>query len=215
MAQSKDEQIITTVGTVNDRAYAVIDNLFTEDELDKMTKEFIRYKPFFRPPEETGSAWDNAETKCPIKKNNAVFLDSLLREPYASDIVQITNKTCMRMDIIESLMKAHPAFAYFKISLGASYLLSYYEDSDEYKTHTDSSIYTWLVWLYQEPKRFTGGDLVLEEKETIEFKKGRVVLFPGPTKHAVTPVKQTGVGELPGRCVVSIFNTLANRDESY
>lgn len=214
MAQSKEEQVTITSGLVDGRAYAVIDNLFTEKELVKMENEFIRYKPLFQPPDKTGSAWNDKDTKCPIKKNNAVFLDNILNEPFASDIVQITNTKMMRRELWERLMENEVAFSYFRSNLGATYLLSYYEDSDEYKEHADSSIFTWLVWLNQEPKRFTGGDLILQGKKKIEFQRGRVVIFPGYVRHEVTPVKLTGVGELPGRCVISIFNILASREDS-
>jgi Rps23 Pro-64 3,4-dihydroxylase Tpa1-like proline 4-hydroxylase len=69
-------------------------------------------------------------------------------------------------------------------------LISYYEEKDYYKAHTDSSILTYLYWCHKEPKKFEGGDLTLPELDAdITYKNNRLVVFPSWRLHEVTPIK--------------------------
>ena len=68
-------------------------------------------------------------------------------------------------------------------------LISYYENNDYYKAHADTSDITALTWLFKEPKRFTGGDLIFPDtEERIECKNNKIILFPGCIRHQVTEI---------------------------
>ena len=70
-------------------------------------------------------------------------------------------------------------------------LLNYYDDNDFYDTHTDFSVYTMVVMLCKEPKRFMGGDFHLTDIDTkIEFQHNRIVFFPSFAGHKVDTVKK-------------------------
>ena len=53
--------------------------------------------------------------------------------------------------------------------------------------------FTVLIWLYDEPKGFTGGDLIFNDFDvTIPCKNNTGVIFLGPWHHEVTEVKGQG-----------------------
>jgi predicted 2-oxoglutarate/Fe(II)-dependent dioxygenase YbiX len=92
-----------------------------------------------------------------------------------------------------------------------SHLLSYYEHAGYYSKHVDASVFTILNYFHQEPKNFTGGDIVLhshymDKKATIETKNNRVVIIPSCTLHEVTPIEMTSKQlDGSGRYCFSIF----------
>jgi len=71
-------------------------------------------------------------------------------------------------------------------------LVSYYEDNDYYKPHHDTFSFTCLIWMVREPRKFTGGDFILNEPDIeIKLKNNRMVLFPCSYLHEVTPINFT------------------------
>jgi len=91
-----------------------------------------------------------------------------------------------------------------------STFISYYEDGDLYKPHIDSLQFTCLIWMFREPKYFTGGDLRLTQYDKIiNIKNNRMLLFPSYFKHQVLPVKfeketeETGLGRY---CITHFYN---------
>ena len=67
--------------------------------------------------------------------------------------------------------------------------MSYYENEHYYKSHTDSSVYTSVFWLFKEPKKFTGGDFTFDNiGHTIETQSNMAVLFPSWMKHKVDKI---------------------------
>ena len=79
-----------------------------------------------------------------------------------------------------------------------------YADGQYYNPHCDQSLFTTLVWLYEEPKPFTGGDLIFWEydKYTIPCNNNTGIIFYGSTIHEVPPIK----GE--GRYTLTCFSTV-------
>ena len=73
-----------------------------------------------------------------------------------------------------------------------SSMVSYYEDNDYYKPHHDTFSFTCLIWMVREPRKFTGGDFILNEPDIeIKLKNNRMVLFPCSYLHEVTPINFT------------------------
>ncbi len=96
----------------------------------------------------------------------------------------------------------------FGVSNRNANLISYYESNDYYDAHFDSFSWTHLVWFYKEPKKFDGGEFVLDEPGvTVKCKHNRAILFPCPYLHRVTPIKMKEEG-LPfghGRWTITHF----------
>ena len=71
--------------------------------------------------------------------------------------------------------------------------ISYYEDSDYYDSHHDSSQWTFLCWFFREPKKFDGGNLIMNEPNVkIGLKHNRAIFFPSCFLHQVEPIKFRG-----------------------
>jgi Rps23 Pro-64 3,4-dihydroxylase Tpa1-like proline 4-hydroxylase len=50
-------------------------------------------------------------------------------------------------------------------------------------------MWTMLIWFFKEPKKFKGGDLILNDFETaFECKHNRMLLFPSHYEHSVAPI---------------------------
>jgi len=183
------------------------DNLFNEEELGTIHKECvtIREKGLLS-KEKTGAAIDKGVQ---LKKNKGAFFEDIYRGQPPPPTIQIYMDKIHNPNFVSKMEDIHPYFRTLQLNEGTSTLLNYYDTSDYYKSHTDKSFVTILLWFYEEPKAFTGGDFVIEDDLTIECKKGRVLFMPGWLKHEVTPVKMWAdyQGQGLGRYSISQFVT--------
>jgi hypothetical protein len=99
-----------------------------------------------------------------------------------------------------------------------SHLLSYYENADYYKPHTDHAFFTALSYFTVEPKQFTGGEIVLKscnspKEATIEIMNNRVVIIASCTVHEVKPIVSSLENTLSGngRYCNSAFITMSDQ----
>ena len=170
--------------------FLVIDDFYTEDEQINIWKEldFLTYDRKLMPPEETGTAHDQTTGEA-LKKNSALFLDALYARREFSNILTL-NRKLFSKEVTDNFDGMDNCFKYIYHTNGDASLISYYEEKDYYKAHTDSSILTYLYWCHKEPKKFEGGDLILPElDEGITYKNNRLVIFPSWRLHEVTPIK--------------------------
>jgi len=85
---------------------------------------------------------------------------------------------------------AQPYARSFCSSNSDSTMLSYYEESDHYKPHHDTFLWTCLIWMVREPRLFDGGNFTLNEPGVeIKLKSNRMVIFPSCYLHSVDPIK--------------------------
>lgn len=176
--------------TSDSKDFLVIDDFYTNKEQIDIWKEldFLTYDRKLMPPEETGTAHD-LNTGEALKQNSALFLDGMYARRDLSNIL-ITNRKLFSSEVTENFEGMDNCFKYILHTNYDSTLISYYEEKDYYKAHTDSSILTYLYWCHKEPKKFEGGDLILPELDAgIEYKNNRLVIFPSWRLHEVTPIK--------------------------
>lgn len=164
--------------------YIVIDDLYNEYELSKICLELACLSDKLQGPEESGSAMD--ENKNYTKQNRGVYLEEIYTENRYSSILSINPKSFSMISDIKT-----DNWYYNNLRINSSNtLISYYENEDHYKSHFDNTILTVLTWFYQEPKRFSGGDLYFNDYDiTIECKHNRCIAFPGHIGHSVNPVE--------------------------
>tara|TARA_B100001996_G_C18481166_1_gene523837 strand:+ start:26 stop:769 length:744 start_codon:yes stop_codon:yes gene_type:complete len=211
--------------------YFIIDNFYTEKELGLIWNElnFLLDGNKFNPPEETGTALRKGK---PIKKNGGIFLDNLYEDRKYSNILTVNRKLYQNFNNIISKCKSWwwtCISGSFNIITNDTTLVSYYENSDYYKSHWDQCMITSLTWFYKEPKVFEGGDLILNSEsslansdnvihpinlmgspEKIKIKNNRMVLFPSMVPHQVTPVKIDSIYKNKGMgrfCITNFLNT--------
>lgn len=189
-----------------------IEDFYDQKELDFIWEElnFVSYPWKMLTPDGTNSAKVDG---IPIKKNLGLFLDNLYKDRIYSNVLTANRKLLMceqgRNKGKLTILQNHNNwfFKYFRLVDEAS-LLSYYENEDHYKPHEDMASITALTWLYKEPKKFTGGDLVFPiTNETIECKNNKMVIFPSCVTHQVTTVKMDKEyeGKRLGRWCISQF----------
>ena len=206
--------------------YIIVDDFYDKNELDLIWREinFLLDGNNLSPPEKTSSAKDlNGEVK---KKNKGIFVTPSFvrrkyRNPNYSNILKSNKKI---FNNFSKMVSDNPSW--FFTSLGSTpsilgkcgTLLSYYEGDDYYKSHWDVSLITMCIWLYKEPKKFDGGDFILNAKldkdhglnkscqsQTIKLKNNRMVMFPGFIPHAVTPLKMDKEFKGMGRFTITNF----------
>jgi hypothetical protein len=170
--------------------FLVIDDFYTNEEQIDIWKEldFLTYDRKLMPPEETGTAHD-LNTGEALKQNSAIFLDGIYVRRELSNILTL-NRKLFSPAVTENFDGMDNCFKYIHHTNYDATLISYYEEKDYYKAHTDTSILTYLYWCHKEPKKFEGGDLILPELDAgIEYKNNRLVIFPSWRLHEVTPIK--------------------------
>tara|TARA_R100001443_G_scaffold97980_1_gene104933 strand:+ start:2059 stop:2643 length:585 start_codon:yes stop_codon:yes gene_type:complete len=125
-----------------------------------------------------------------------------------SDILTLMEKFRAK-EFHEHIYNTCKIYRGFEHTTEDSTLIAYYEDTQYYKPHTDLAKYSVLIWIFKEPKKFTGGDLILPDLDVkIECKNNRMVLFPGMCVHEVTEIKMKKTKNKLGDgrwCIVHFF----------
>jgi hypothetical protein len=166
-----------------------IENLYTEDDLILIWKEldFLTHPDKLDIPENTGTAVDE-ETKVPLKKNKGLFLDELYSSRKISNILTIT-KQLFSPVILNAFAELSFGYENIKDTDKDATLLSYYENSEYYKSHKDQALYTAVTWFFKEPKSFSGGNFYFTDYGVkIEVQNNMAIIFPSFVKHAVDKI---------------------------
>ena len=167
---------------------------------------------YFLPPEQTASAIKDGKT---LKSNRSAFISDVFKEDCEkSFIVQYSQKK-YNPDFRESLIDIDPIFKYLNRINRHDCLVSYYETSNYYEPHEDLAVLTMVTWLYDMPQSFTGGNLVLRNKdgdivESIECISNRSVIFPSFVVHEVEEVSinKNDLNKNKGRFTISQFSLI-------
>jgi predicted 2-oxoglutarate/Fe(II)-dependent dioxygenase YbiX len=166
--------------------YVEIKDMYSPEEVDDIMFEFefFRRSNVFADPEHTGAAaYEDGTLK---KKNKAVFLDSVYTNRDNSLTLKHNRKLfslLLDSDVLGPISKA------LQMSNADRTLISYYEDSDYYAPHTDRSVLTALTYFYKQPKRFSGGELVLPEYNcSLPPTHNTTYIFAGLVEHGVNPI---------------------------
>lgn len=170
--------------------YFQFEDIFTESELDLIWKElnFLCVPTKLKEPEETGSA---KKSGIILKKNRGLCIDQCYTDKSISNYLNLYKKPfCVIAENEEEICNKDPVFRSFFTTNFESTLLSYYEDGDYYQSHIDACVYTYVFYIFKEPKHFEGGSLILDDLQTeIEIKSNMGILFPSWLNHTVTDVK--------------------------
>ena len=185
----------------------VIDNWYNKQELKKVYKEL----DFYNDKDKLVSQHGNVAVEDGRDKADCYRVPlSTYYSPEGtklSDILTLMHKVRDKK-FHDYITKVCGIYHGFQHTGKSSSLLAYYEDTQYYESHTDTCKYTILIWINKEPKKFTGGNLILPDlKEKIECKNNRLVLIPGMIHHEVTEIKMKGKYKLgDGRyCIVHFF----------
>ena len=168
--------------------YIVIDDYYERTELEYIWEElnFLSHPhKLKRATKEAGGAVADGKL---LKKNFHRYLDGVYTERELSNILSINRK--LFQDNYK-LFRQHPHWFFQNVTPNNDFTqVAYYENNDEFGRHRDSCVVTALTWLYQEPKKFMGGDLFLgSDKIKVECINNRTLIFPSMLRHTVNTIK--------------------------
>jgi len=191
----------------NKTPFVLVQNVFDENELDSIHKEldFLQSREnLWLDPKDSGAAKDLENM--PLKKNKGIWVNSIYANPEASAILT-NNMKLYNSGVAQQIAMEHSWFEYFLHNAEFTTLLSYYEDSDHYKPHRDHAVLTTLTWLYKEPKKFEGGDLILNDEATVACTNNMTLIIPSTCMHEVTPIllEEEARGQGLGRYTITTF----------
>lgn len=191
----------------NGLKYYTIKNIFDKNEIDRFYEIFYQLQPNLLPPELSGSALDKDQK--PLKNNSAIFTDKI--SPYPSVFLDFEKKFGFHRNIFVDLLgKNNQDSVYSLLPSNINVfnsLISYYnKNNDNYKPHADNSIMTCLVWMNEQDKNYTGGDLRFPDYDiTIQCDENTGVLFPSCVMHEVTDIKIINGLKNKGRITYTTF----------
>ena len=170
--------------------HVLLEDVFSKEELDYVLYEAERIRPNLLPPGLTGTA-TKGPLKRPTKANEGMFL------PQDSPIPDLAGRH-LGKELVDQTDNWFSTV--WKRNNFRSWLLSRYSNGQYYNAHQDTAQFTCLLWFFEEPKPFTGGDLIFTDyKYTLECNNNTGVIFPGPIKHEVPPI------EGDGRYTITLF----------
>ena len=159
--------------------YTIVRELYTEEQKERIWKELDEHQSNLQRVE-------NNRNRCWCR-----ILDNISYTLHVSNEV-FENK--LKTIVDNTLVPDETSF------------LSYYEDGDYFKPHEDNCKLTVLNWMYKEPKRFTGGDLVFPDyNKTIAIESNKVIIFPSKITHAVNTTSMDKKFKGMGRWCITHF----------
>lgn len=182
----------------------IIDEYYSNNACAKIWQELCflnNDSTKFKPPSNTGGAYNTVNgEKVYLKDNLALGLDVVYLDRSVSSIL-IENRQLFSEKILNELENFHTFFKFARYANKDSTLVNYYENSHYYKPHLDEATITTLSFFYQDPKSFSGGDLIIENELKIECLYNRFVIFPSILFHEVetTSVPPNLIGKNFGR----------------
>jgi hypothetical protein len=173
----------------------VIDNFYTEEQLKEIMIElkWLTKNSIMQAEDKLSSAMDPIDRQF-ITSKKGIFLEDVFKNDKHSALIKFSIDNFTKDNVKNKLLEFNPLYKIFYNVDARTNLLSYYENSDFYRPHTDSTVFTILNYFFNEPKKFTGGDLKLygfnnKKEADIELRNNRVVIITGNTFHEVMPIK--------------------------
>lgn len=184
----------------------VIDGFYDELELEAINSELnqlsskIEENPFFNKEESFNAVKD-------LKDNKSIFLDNYYVNRRNESKILFYNRKLFYIlnDLRENISKDNWFFSNLVIEDDYT-LVSYYGDGGHFLPHRDKNILTSLTWLFDQPKKFTGGDLIFPDYDTqVECVYNRLIAFPGMIRHEVEQLSLPTNANSHGRWCITQF----------
>jgi hypothetical protein len=158
-----------------------LEDVFSEYELKEITKKILSFKSNFKPPEETGSSHNSKEF---LKKNKGMYLNNLDEK---CDVILNNVDNILKEVSKKSNWKNLCFWRLFNSLKWGGDLIQHYENLDYYKPHYDDGIFTLVIWIYDEVKNVSGGDLYFPEYDYLHpCKSNNGIIFFSKELHGVT-----------------------------
>lgn len=183
--------------------FYIIKNYLTSDEYKFYIKELLKLRPTLK-TDGTGGAVDMEGIL--KKRNHGVWVDS------RHVITKFNDKI---FGPVSWETRDHWFYKLLSKKMNYSTLVNYYDDGDYYLPHIDDSIITTILYIWEEPKTFSGGELCFGDF-IVPVENNSMVIFPSMNEHSVNPVDGYGrwaitnfLREYTEPSVQSVFNVLS------
>ena len=164
--------------------YAVIDNMYSPEELKSAQSEIDFLFRFKKAASETMTARRDDGTL--LKTGSGIFIDDF----YATrdnSILLTLNRRIFSNEVVQELKKQNCSYHHMHRVNYDLTLINYYGHEEKYDAHTDKSVFTALTFF--KIGDFSGGELCFTENDiSINPVPGRVVIFPGCVFHQAKPI---------------------------
>jgi hypothetical protein len=164
--------------------YLLIRNFYEPSDLDLIWEElkFLTHSQKLHPPELTG------QPNKGMKSNKGLFLDNCYTDRDFSNILKV-NRKVFSLEVLKAYGNLNYLNRHVFLINHDTTLVSYYENSNYYKSHTDNAVITAVSYFFKEPRQFEGGNLIFTEfDETVEIENNMLVIFPSFAKHEVQAI---------------------------
>lgn len=170
--------------------HVIIKNVYSDNELRLIWREldFLTEKYKFKPGSEDGSSGVSL-TGINSSQNFGLTLDEVYLDRQISDILTVTSKLADDL-YVNKICEVSPLVGHLKLCNSVCTKVKYYENNNYYRGHRDIARFSFLTYLFKQPKQFTGGDLYFDDYDyTIELENNMTVFFVGSIVHSSKEVK--------------------------
>jgi len=196
------------------RTHIIIKDFLTQDEQNLLWDEIKANKLKFKAGKYKKDGVDIVHEN--VKKNLGFDVSSKYQNIDDSNILSMFHyKIFQNKSIIQLLNGAKsPIYQILRFTKHDRTKISAYGNGDFYDWHRDDNedgILTVLYMLYKEPKKFSGGDLMLKwngNERTIPFENNKLFIFPRNTPHKVTNIKTDSKNFWDKRFTIQCFPNL-------
>ena len=171
--------------------YAQIDDMYTAEEIVVLKKEleFLKVVIKQQTNDETNPASKDGVS---LKNGHGIFLDTVYSDRKFSQILQ-ANRRIFNTELVDVLLENSCVYGHLSNANYDATLINFYDDTETYKAHKDSSVFTALTFFRF--GNFDGGELsFVDYGVSIEPVEGRTVIFPGCVRHQAEPVVTNSQG---------------------
>jgi hypothetical protein len=166
----------------------VIDDFYNADELLEVNKEIKELYKFRKDASLTATAKNDNNTY--LKTGKGLWLYDMYYDLRDSPILTY-NQKLFKDRYLDKLIQYNVNYKHINKCNFDNILLNYYNDTEQYDHHEDTTIYTILILL--NIGNFKGGGVYFKDvDEEIEFKENRAIIFPGCATHKAAPIQGDG-----------------------
>jgi predicted 2-oxoglutarate/Fe(II)-dependent dioxygenase YbiX len=173
--------VVSFIDLPNNFSLPIIDDFYSETELSeikddlKLLSAVAELKVFVNK-----AAKDEKNNS--KQKSNSFFLDDFYENKRDLSKVLKTNRKLFSEEVKAKLLEKSLFYEHIFYSNFDTTLLNFYEPTDYYQPHRDTSCFTALTFFKLE--EFSGGNLIFPEYDIkVEAVENRLVIFPGFVLH--------------------------------
>jgi predicted 2-oxoglutarate/Fe(II)-dependent dioxygenase YbiX len=173
--------VVSFIDLPNNFSLPIIDDFYSETELSEIKDDLKLLSAVAELKVFVNKAAKDEENNSK-QKSNSFFLDDFYENKRDLSKVLKTNRKLFSEEVKAKLLEKSLFYEHIFYSNFDTTLLNFYEPTDYYQPHRDTSCFTALTFFKLE--EFSGGNLIFPEYDIkVEAVENRLVIFPGFVLH--------------------------------